>query len=142
MSEKQPNGNKCVMVIDGDLPIGLIANTAAILGVTLGTKQDSIVGEDVQDGSGYRHLGITTIPIPILKASKEEIRSIRTLAAANEPEVMLVDFTSAAQTSRSYDEYEGKLLQSEAEQIEYLGIALYGESKKVKKLTGQIALMK
>lgn len=142
MSEKQPNGNKCVMVIDGDLHIGLIANTAAILGVTLGTKQDSIVGEDVQDGSGYRHLGITTIPIPILKASKEEIRSIRTLAAANEPEVMLVDFTSAAQTSRSYDEYEGKLLQSEAEQIEYLGIALYGESKKVKKLTGQIALMK
>ena len=27
---------KCVMVIDSDLPAGIIANTSAILGVTLG----------------------------------------------------------------------------------------------------------
>ncbi|MDQ0200724.1 hypothetical protein J2S10_003926 [Neobacillus ginsengisoli] len=28
---------KCVLVIDENLPLGLIANTAAILGVTLGS---------------------------------------------------------------------------------------------------------
>lgn len=27
---------KCVMVIDADLPPGIIANTAAIMGITLG----------------------------------------------------------------------------------------------------------
>lgn len=26
---------KCVMVIDGSLPLGMIANTAAIMGITL-----------------------------------------------------------------------------------------------------------
>lgn len=30
------NSKKCVMIIDGELPIGVIANTSAILGVTLG----------------------------------------------------------------------------------------------------------
>lgn len=29
---------KCVLVIDENLPLGLIANTAAILGVTLGKE--------------------------------------------------------------------------------------------------------
>ncbi len=28
---------KCVMVIDENLPLGIIANTAAIMGITLGT---------------------------------------------------------------------------------------------------------
>ncbi|WP_134682960.1 DUF2000 domain-containing protein [Brevibacillus migulae] len=142
MSEKKREGIKCVMVIDGELPVGLIANTAAILGVTLGTKQDGIIGEDLQDGSGQRHLGITTIPIPILKASKEEIRSLREAAAKEEPDVMIVDFSAQAQSSRAYEEYATKLRQSEAMGIDYLGIALYGEDKIVKKLTGQIALLK
>ncbi|MCT8193054.1 DUF2000 domain-containing protein, partial [Pseudomonas monteilii] len=30
------NQEKCVMIIDEQLPIGLVANTAAILGATLG----------------------------------------------------------------------------------------------------------
>ena len=29
---------KCVMVIDENLPLGIIANTAAIMGITLGTN--------------------------------------------------------------------------------------------------------
>lgn len=28
--------NKCVLIIDSELPVGLIANTACILGITLG----------------------------------------------------------------------------------------------------------
>ena len=29
---------KCVMIIDKNLPLGLIANTAAIMGITLGKE--------------------------------------------------------------------------------------------------------
>lgn len=29
---------KCTMIIDENLPLGLIANTAAIMGITLGRK--------------------------------------------------------------------------------------------------------
>ena len=35
---------KCVMVIDENLPLGIIANTAAIMGITLG-KQMCVTGQ-------------------------------------------------------------------------------------------------
>ena len=42
---------KCVMVIDESLPLGIIANTAAIMGITLGKKMPEVVGADVTDQS-------------------------------------------------------------------------------------------
>lgn len=66
---------KCVMVIDADLPAGLIANTAAVLALTLGKEIEGIIGPTVKDGSGHPHEGITTIPIPILKGNSQKLRS-------------------------------------------------------------------
>ena len=40
---------KCVMVIDENLPLGIIANTAAIMGITMGKQMPEIVGADVYD---------------------------------------------------------------------------------------------
>ena len=40
------------MVLDENLPLGLLANTAAILGITLGKHMPEAVGADVLDGSG------------------------------------------------------------------------------------------
>ena len=68
---------KCVMVMDEDLPLGVIANTAGIMGITLGKHMPETVGPDVRDKSGREHLGIIEFPVPILKADKEKIRSIR-----------------------------------------------------------------
>ena len=34
---------KCVMVIDENLPLGVIANTAAIMGITLGKQMPEVV---------------------------------------------------------------------------------------------------
>lgn len=43
---------KCVMIIDESLPLGIIANTAAIMGITLGKQMPEVVGEDVYDRKG------------------------------------------------------------------------------------------
>lgn len=74
---------KCVMVIDENLPLGIIANTAAIMGITLGKQMPEVVGVDVYDGTGNGHLGIIEFPVPILK-SKE--------ASTDEPTVPSADF--------------------------------------------------
>lgn len=58
---------KCVMVIDEDLPLGIIANTAAIMGITLGKQIPEVVGVDVYDRTGNGHLGIIEFPVPIKK---------------------------------------------------------------------------
>lgn len=43
---------KCVMIIDENLPLGIIANTAAIMGITLGREMPEVVGQNVTDQSG------------------------------------------------------------------------------------------
>ena len=60
---------KCVMILDGNLPLGNVTNTAAILGATLGKQVPEIVGNEVVDNDKQRHLGIVTIPIPILRSN-------------------------------------------------------------------------
>ena len=41
---------KCVMVIDESLPLGIITNTAAIMGITLGKKMPEVVGTTLDKG--------------------------------------------------------------------------------------------
>lgn len=46
---------KCVMIVDKNLPLGLIANTTAILGTVLGKLEGEIVGTDVYVLSYHIH---------------------------------------------------------------------------------------
>jgi len=68
---------KCVMIIDEQLPLGLIANTAAILGITLGKTMPEVVGTDVIDGTGHEHLGIIEFPVPILKGNAKTLNFVK-----------------------------------------------------------------
>ena len=46
---------KCVMVFNEELPLGIIANTAGILGITLGKYIPETVGPTVFDKDQYQH---------------------------------------------------------------------------------------
>ena len=59
------------VVYDEELRIGIIANTAAVMGITLGKAMPEGVGADVRDESGHTHLGIIEFPVPILRGSPE-----------------------------------------------------------------------
>lgn len=134
---------KCVMVIDIDLPMGLIANTAAVLALTLGKKIEGIIGPKVKDGSGHTHTGITTTPIPILKGNSLKIKELREKVYAEEfSDLFIVDFSNAAQTTKNYEEYTKKISTFLTSDLEYLGLALYGDKKKVNKLTGSMGLLR
>ena len=67
----------CVIVLDGSLPLGVLANAAAILGITLGKKLPEAVGEDVADGSGRVHPGIIAFPVPVLRGTQESLQELR-----------------------------------------------------------------
>lgn len=134
---------KCVMVIDGSLPLGIIANTAAIMGITLGKQIPEVVGADVYDSTGNGHLGIVEFPVPILKGNVEIIKSIR--EKLYEPEfsdLTVVDFSDTAQGCKTYDEYIEKMKSVSGTELNYLGIAICGTKKKVSKLTGSMALLR
>ncbi len=134
---------KCVMILDENLPLGLIANTAAIMGVTLGKKLPEVVGEDVLDRSGNVHLGIIEFPVPVLKSSPEAIKAVREKLYQPEfQELTVVDFSDLAQGCRTYDEFIGKMEQVPEEALQYFGIAICGTKKKINQLTGSMPLLR
>lgn len=134
---------KCVMVIDGSLPTGIIANTAAILGITLGKLMPEVVGADVLDNTGKEHPGIIEFPVPVLKGDAEEIRKIRERLYEPEfSELTAADFSDLAQGCKTYGEFIGKMEGAAEEELHYLGIVVCGAKKKVNKLTGSMALLR
>ena len=134
---------KCVIVLDEDLPLGLAANTAAILGLTLGRELPEVVGADVTDGDGRRHLGIIEFPIPVLKAPPEAVGALREALYAPEYRgLTVVDFSDLAQGCKTYGEYMAKMAQTEGGTLTYFGLALCGDKKRVNRLTGSLPLLR
>lgn len=134
---------KCVMIIDAALPLGYIANTAAMLGVTIGKRLPQIVGVDVTDASGRTHLGISTYPISMLKGSEELLEDLRLRLFEPEfSELTVVDFSDVAQKINVYEEYVQKAAETPEREHAYYGIALFGDKKKVNRLTGMLPLLR
>lgn len=134
------NAKKCVMILDEALSAGFAVNAAGVLAITLGREVGEMVGPNVDDGSGMTHIGITTVPIPILKTNGETLRGIR--SRAEKEELLVVDFTDVAQKSKTYADYQRKIAGVPASHIEYLGVALYGDKKPVNRLTGSLPLLR
>ena len=134
---------KCVLLLDSQLPPGLLANTAAILGITLGKRLPEVVGPDVSDRDGHSHLGIIAFPVPVLQASPEALRDIR--ARLYQPEfqsLTAVDFSDLAQGCRTYDAFMEKMADAPEDSLGYLGLAICGPKKQVNRLTGSLPLLR
>ena len=151
------------MVLDENLPLGLLANTAAILGITLGKHMPEAVGADVLEsltpaqmivkivneeltalmGSDNQKIHIITFPVPILRGDAEQIRAIReTLYGVDYQDVIVVDFSDVAQCCKNYGEYIGNAAQADESEWRYFGLGLCGPKKLVSRLTGSMPLLR
>jgi hypothetical protein len=134
---------KIVMIANQELPAGILANTTAVLGISLGRMVENITGDDLTDADGNRHSGITSLAIPILGATREQIKQIRDCDYLEQyADVAFVGFSEVAQRCLDYEEYRQRLGALASADIYYLGICLYGPKKKVNKLTGMLGLLR
>ena len=134
---------KCVMILDERLPLGIIANTAAILGISLGKRMPEVVGMDAEDAAGRVHAGIIEFPVPILKGDAESLKALREkLTQPDFSDLTTVDFTDLAQGCKTYDEFLAKMKAAGEDDLQYLGIAVCGAKKKINKLTGNMPLLR
>jgi hypothetical protein len=142
MSENKQD-KKCIMVIDENLPLGIIANTAAVMGITLGKENADTVGVNVYDGTGREHLGVIEFPVPILKGNSEIIKDLREKLYSHEyAELTVADFSDVAQSCKTYNEFITKIADVADQDLNYFGLAICGKKKLVNKLTGSMPLLR
>lgn len=109
--------------------------------MTLGSKGKEAIGCDVQDADGNIHMGILQIPLPILKMETEKLQELRRQLFDQEyKDVIIVDFSDAAQTCNVYEDWIVKAKNLPENQFHYLGIGLYGDKKKINRLCGSLPL--
>ncbi len=139
----EPQNLKCVMVINEDLPMGIISNSTAVMGITIGKLIPQVVGCDVYDMTGDCHTGIIEFPVPILKGTPVFIKELRkNLYQYEFNELIVVDFSDTAQGCKTYDEYKEKIAKIPESDLNYFGIAICGNKKQVNKLTGSLLLLR
>lgn len=131
---------KIVIVLDRELPVGLLANAAAVLAFSAARHLPGGVGHDLRDADDGLHPGITNLPIPMLACEGGSLGELRQQAQAQG--VGCIDFSRTAQRAKRYDEYEAALRQAKASDLAYLGLCLFGEAAAVKRLTGHLPLVK
>jgi len=134
---------KCVLVIDKALPLGLIANTSAILGCSLGRYMEEIVGEDVVDRDNFNHKGIINTPLPILSSTRDEIKALYNSAIKKySGKITIIDFNNIAQKCNDYNKYIENLSCTFSDELNYLGICMYGNKKTVNSLVGSLPTLR
>lgn len=137
------NNMKCVMIFDESLPVGVIANTAAIMGASLGKADPEVVGITPVDMDGNEHSGLIQFPVPILKSDSDTIQDIRKKALDTYGEdIDIIDFTDISQKSMTYDDYLNNYKATAGDDISYLGLTLCGPKKAINKLTGNLSLLR
>jgi hypothetical protein len=129
---------RCVVVVDETLAPGKAANAAAVMAMTLGTKVPDLIGEDFQDAAGGAHPGLFRHGLPILKARPEQLKELRAKAVA--AEVGVVAFPVNGQQTTDYEDFRAMV--ATLTEPDYLGLALYGPDKLVRKLTGSFGLLR
>ncbi len=132
---------KAVIILEPNQPLGLLINTASVLSVTLGDVVESIRGADTYDADGVHHPGVIRIPLPILSADSQTLAAIYERARLEES-VMVADFTRTAQSCKTYEEYEDKCANTATDAMGLLGLALYGDRKRVNKLVGNLKIVR
>ena len=131
---------RCVIVVDESLPAGLAANAAAVLALTLGAREPELVGADFVDADAQPHPGLIPIGLPVLRAPRAELVEIRRLASLDG--VSVVDFPAFGQQTNDYDEFRGMVAATPNAELSYLGVALSGSLRAVRRLTGRLALLR
>ena len=133
---------RIAIIVNPELPLGLLANTVGAVSIGLGAKMPFIAARQLVDKTGVAIDISSDLPVPILQADTETIRALLLKAATYEERQAVVAFPAFARSLHVYAEYEAALPERElaTEVIDGLGIA--GPAKWVRSLTGSLKLLR
>jgi hypothetical protein len=138
--EKASSPERCVIVVDMELAVGLAANAAAVIALTVGARHPGLVGAPLIDASGYEHPGLIPIGIAVLAAKQEALSVIRDkgiLAGCD-----IVDFPTQGQQTNDYAAFRVAVAGAPTQDLRYVGVALVGACKSIGKIVANYGLLK
>lgn len=133
---------KIVLVLNAKLEVGIALNVAGHLSVALGHHARDHMGRDyLVDASGEKHLGISKYPIIITKVKGGKLKTSM-YKAKLQKNILVVDYPSTMYETGHDDELADALSKQTADNIEYYGYIMYGNSEDVDSISGKFSLWK
>lgn len=130
---------KCIIVVNAELPAGLIANAAACLGFSLGSELPHEVGPPQKDADGVTHGGLVNLPVSILAADADKVKGVVDRAYQIRG-LTVFDMSDKAQRAKTQEEYGVAIAATKNTDLQYWAVAIYGNKKAVNKLGGGLSL--
>lgn len=130
---------KSAIILNPDMPNGLLANSAACITSGLFLEGKEYVGEAIQ-GKDVEYIPITKIPILILKLGNSSF--IELYNKAKQLNIKCMVFTKEGQSTTSYEEYIRRVKGKSINEVHILGLGVVGEEEKINSLTGSLPILR
>lgn len=131
---------RCVIVINQQLSAGHAANAAAVLALTLGQRHPALVGAPLIDADKREHPGLIPIGISVLVADSGQLTQLHQHVLKDEGMDGII-FPVEGQQTTDYAAFREAVSVVLTGDLHLLGIALAGNKKVVRKLTGKLGLL-
>lgn len=136
-----PTTHKFVAVLNKKVPIGNLMNALGHMTAGMAASYPNVSEmrfDNYVDKDGNAHPNISDNPFIVLQAdNSNQIRTLRT--ALREAGVHCTDFTSTM-TVGTYAEQQERTAQTPEAELEYWGVAMFGEIDKLNALTKKFSL--
>lgn len=130
--------NKAAIIINPELPLGILANAVACITSGLFVSSNDLVGPEIL-GDNITYIPITKIPILILKPGKNSLQDL--CKQAQSMNLKFMAFTKEAQSTTDYDIYKNSVSDLPLESVTLIGIGVVGSIKIVNSLVGSLPML-
>ena len=133
---------RIAVVVDPSLPIGLIANTVAVVGIGLGCALPALAGTPLVDADNRTVRTSANRPVPVLQATPEAIATLLTRALPMPEGAVVVPFPRFARDLHRFEHYVSEFPRRRLAGEAIDGLAICGPEKWVRSLTGSLKLLR
>ena len=134
---------RVAVIVAPDMPLGLVANSVAVIAVGLGAQCPHLADHRLADATGRPFGSICNQPLPVLTADRTAIRAMMLKAMAGRMnDATIVPFPGFARSIHVFADYQSALAKRSLDEEEIDGLGLAGPSAWVKSLTGSLKLLR
>jgi hypothetical protein len=133
---------RLAIIVNPDLPLGLVANTTGVIAVGLGAKLPALGGRQLTDNKDRRIDICSNRPVPVLQADAQTLQALMLKALPRDDERAIVPFPAFARSLHAYADYEATFPERDLAEEALDGLGIAGPSKWVRSLTGSLKLLR